>query len=668
MWLRPAAVKSRRALGGALIVLSLVRGAAAQPRPSEDLTGLTLEQLMDIEVTSASKKREALARSPAALYVITREDIRRAGATSLAEALRLAPGLEVARINSNQWAISARGFNGRFANKLLTLVDGRTVYTPLFSGVYWETLDTLLSDVDRIEVIRGPGAALWGANAVNGVINIITRTAEETAGGAVNATVGNEERFLGAARYGGALGKDAHYRVFAKYTNRDAFADAEAPAGDAWHGAHAGFRADRRRGKDTFTLQGDVHADHATSRITVPSLLPPTSEERADVADLSGIDVLGRFARTLPSGAEVRAQLYYDATDNESSIYRESRHTVDLDLQHRFHLGKRQDIVWGAGYRLSRDALDGSFALSFSPRTRDLQLASAFVQDEVTIVPDRLQLRAGTRVERQELTGLLVQPTLRALYTPHPHHTLWGAVSRALRTPSRAEEDVRINLAVQDGALIAGVGSRSLKSEKLMGLELGYRLQSTARSALDMAAFWNDYRGLRTAEPDTPFLEADPAPAHLVLPLRADNRLDGRTYGLEVSADLSIASRLKVRAGYAFLHMSLEGRASSDSTLSSAEGHVPRHQGQLRAYFDLGRAWQLDAGIYGVGRLADPDFAVPAYARVDGRAAWLASPRITVSAQVQNALSAAHREFGPSTFVTPSDVQRSVFATVAVRF
>jgi iron complex outermembrane receptor protein len=646
---------------------AVARPSARSPRVDDDLTRLTLEQLMDIEVTSASRKREALARSPAALYVVTREDIRRSGVTSLAEVLRQVPGLQVARINSNQWAISARGFNGRFANKLLILVDGRTVYTPLFSGVYWEELDMPLPDVERIEVIRGPGAALWGANAVNGVINILTRPASETLGGLAVAAAGNEERALGTLRYGGALGTAAHYRVFAEYVDRDDAVDHGVPAGDDWRLAHAGLRADAHRGGDALTVQAGVETGRIHNRLVIPSLLPPTSAVVRDRGRVDGAWGLVRWTRTFASKSELKVQLYYDATHRDSFIYEERRGTADFDLQHQFHWGARQEVVWGAGYRSSRDTLDGSFALSFTPRRRDLRLASAFVQDEIEVRRD-FRIRAGLRLEHHEFTGLEVQPTLRAVYTPHPQYAFWAAVSRALRTPSRAEEDVRVNLAVRDGALLAGFGNRDLQSETLFGLELGYRQQATARAAFDAAAFWNDYADLRTAEPGLPFLESEPAPAHLVVPVRADNRLAGHTYGFELSGDWAMAPRLKLRAGYSFLRMHLEGQQSSDSTLSSAEGHVPRHQVQLRASYDLGRACQLDAAAYGVDRLADPQFAVPRYVRVDARVAWVPSPALTFSANVQNALQAAHREFGPSTFVSPAEIQRSFFGLVIVRF
>ena len=406
---------------------------AAGGGAGRDLAEISLDELVNLKVTSVSKKPENLSHAPAAITVITGEDIRRSGATTIAEALRLAPGLEVARQDSVSWAISSRGFNDIFANKLLVLVDGRSVYTPLFSGVYWDVQDTLLEDIDRIEVIRGPGAALWGANAVNGVINITTKTAKETQGGLVTGGGGTEERGFGSVRYGGKINDQSWYRVYAKYFNRDDSAmPAGGPAGDEWDGLRGGFRVDWEHSPpNLLTLQGDIYSGTEHQRYALATPTPPYSSLQPQKIQVAGGNLLGRWTHTFNEDADLRFQTYYDRTQRELEIFKEDRDTFDLDLQLHHPFGERQDIVWGLGYRHTDSYnLKSNFNLSFVPTDRKTEEYSALVQDEISLVRDRLRLTIGSKFEHNDYTGFEIQPSGRLLWTPHPRHSAWASISR----------------------------------------------------------------------------------------------------------------------------------------------------------------------------------------------------------------------------------------------
>jgi len=465
----------------ASLLVSLTAIAQTQ-KPTPDLAETSLETLMNIEVTSASKKQEKLSQTAAAIYVITQEDIRRSGATSIPELLRMVPGSDVAHIDANKWAISARGLNEQFADKMLVLIDGRTVYTPLFSGVYWDVQDTLLEDIDRIEVIRGPGATLWGANAVNGVINIITKQAKDTQGSLLTSGGGNQERGFGAVRYGGKLGDRGHYRFFAKYFNRDAFARSSGDnAVDGWNILREGFRTDWKvTDQDSLTIQGDFYNGSAGVEVPgVASLSPPTTGSLDDRTHLVGGNLLGRWHRAFSDRSDTTLQMYYDRADRRDILLGEVRHTIDLDFGHHLAVGNRHDILWGLGYRFTGDQTTGSLTFSFNPSSRSDNLYSTFAQDEINLVPARLRLTLGTKLEHNNYSGLEIQPNIRLLWTPHPHHAIWAAVSRAVETPSREEANARINKAAfvrADGTtrLVSEFGNPGLPAEAVLANEFGY--------------------------------------------------------------------------------------------------------------------------------------------------------------------------------------------------
>ncbi|MCP5005924.1 MAG: TonB-dependent receptor plug domain-containing protein, partial [Planctomycetes bacterium] len=440
------------------IVLLLTPVLTLDVLAKNDLTSLSLEDLMNIKVTSVSKRPQKLIDAASAIYVITQEDIRRSGATNIPDALRRVPGIQVAHINMNTWAITSRGLNSFLSNKLLVLMDGRSVYTPLFSGVYWDVQDTLLEDIDRIEVIRGPGASLWGDNAVNGVINIITKQAGDTQGGLLSTGYGNEQQGFGNLRYGNKIGNDAYFRVYSKYFNRDNAVDASGKkTNDSWHAQRGGFRIDWDiKKQDSLTVQGDIYDSKFGETAATVSLTSPFSNTINDDSKFAGWNVLTRWKHTFSEYSNFELQLYYDQTERESIKLREDRDTYDFDFQHRFKFGERQDVVWGLGYRLTHDNIRNSFDFSFNPDSRSMSLYSGFVHDEITLIEDKLRLTVGSKLSYNVFTGLEVQPNARLLWKPCERHSTWLSFSRAVRTPSRAENDIRINKEVlSSGALVS---------------------------------------------------------------------------------------------------------------------------------------------------------------------------------------------------------------------
>lgn len=683
----------RRGVRGAATVLLAVLAAAAvaapaggqapespppaSPPPGEpeerkgDLTELSIEELMSIEVTSVSKRAEAISRAAAAVYVLSQEDLRRSGVTSLPEALRLVPGVQVARATSSIWAISARGFNGRFANKLLVLIDGRSVYTPLFSGVFWDVQGTLIEDIDRIEVIRGPGAALWGANAVNGVINVITKQAAETRGTLVRGALGSEIDALAAVRHGGGGGRTA-WRVFAEGSDRDGGEPLDGRAApDDWSLARGGFRLDHDRGAGgLLTAQGGVYDGESGERLIPLSPLAPGLPARVE-NDLRGGHLSARWRRATSAASELVVQGYVDHNQRAQPILEERRTTFDLELQHSFSL-RRQEIVWGVGFRHTDDELRGSEAIGFRPDERSDRLWSAFVQDQITAVPGRVWLTLGTKLEENDYTGFEVQPSVRALWIPRRGHTLWSAVSRAVRTPSRAEADVEL---VTDtfpaGTLFPGappavavvLGSDGFESEELIAFEAGYRVGLGIGVFLDVAAFYNRYDELRDVRAEAPFLDQGPPP-RLVVPAVVANLMQGDTHGLEVAAEWWVDDRWRLAAAYGLLRMDLE---SGGQGAEAIEGGSPQQQLTLRSSWDLGPRLQGDVVARWVDAL--PAQGIDDYLEADVRLAWSPRSELTLELVGRNLLDDSHQEFVPEIIATqPTAVERSVHAGLSWRF
>jgi iron complex outermembrane receptor protein len=631
-----------------LLLTFLLPGAAAAQEPriaaAADLKKLSIEELMEIDVTSVSRRSERLNQAAAAIIVITQEDIRRSGVTSLPSALRLINSLHVARQTQRDWAISARGFNLTTANKMLVLIDGRSVYTPLFSGVFWDVQDTLLEDVERIEVIRGPGATLWGANAVNGVINIITKTAADTQGGLVTAGAGDEERGFGAARWGGTFGADkGQYRVYGKYFDRDPLVLANgSDAHDDMRMGQGGFRADwKTSDADALTIQGDAYRGKS-------------GETTRDDTDVDGGNLTGRWTRTTSERSGLELQVYWDRTHRRiPNLFEEHLDILDLDFQHHLPLAERHDLVWGFGYRWHQDEVGNSSVIGFFPPRRSFGLASLFAQDEISLLGDRLGVTVGTKVEHNESTGIEVQPSIRAAWKPNDRRTLWGAVSRAVRTPTRIDEDV-IGFGPNGSHLVEG--SRDFDSEELLAYELGYRFQPNPELLIDVATFYNVYDHLRSQEPppDAPF------PRVLL------NKLNAETWGGELRVNTQPRQGLRVQFAYARLEKRLHLDADSRDPLGGVgEGNDPEDRFAVRGLLDLPSNLELDAWVRYVGALPQP--RVDAYTELDVRLGWHAAEALELSLVGQNLLHSSHEEFGPATPFREA-VERSFYGKATWRF
>jgi len=619
-----------------LVVLAVsAPPARAQQRDSiEALKHLTLDQLMNIDVMSVSLRPQRLFETPSAIQVITQDDIRASGATSLPEALRLASNLQVAQVDARQWAISARGFNGTTANKLLVLIDGRTVYTPLFSGVFWDVQDVLLSDVDRIEVISGPGATLWGANAVNGVINVITKDAKDTGGLLVTGGGGTELRGLGSARYGGGLGAHGNYRIYGKAFSRDPSLLSNGQAApDGWHMGQGGFRLDWEA-PDSNRLS--LHGDWYDGRIAQAS--------PGHIA-VSGGNVMAKWAHPFSARSDLTVQAYYDRTHRDiPGTFGEDLDIYDIDLQHRTVVGTRHDVVWGVGYRLINDRVVNTAALAFLPPHVARQWFTAFAQDEIALASDRLHVTLGTKIEHNDYTGFEIQPSGRVNWTFSPSRTLWAGISRAVRTPSRIDRE--LYAPGQPPYFLAG--GPSFHSETELAYEVGYRHQQGA-VVLAFASFYSRYHGLRSVEQVNP-----PNPTPIVIA----NGQDGESYGGEATASYRITDDWQVHAGYTELRVHIwPNPGSTDTSRGTGESHTPNRQLSLGSSLRLGAQWSVDGGFRYLAAIANQQ--LPAYAELDARVSWRPVAALELSVSGRNLLHEQHPEFG--TPAARRDIERGVY-------
>lgn len=598
---------------------------------------------LDTPVTTVSRRESTVGRSPAAVFVIDQQMIERSGARSIPEALRIAPGVHVARLDANKWAISIRGANHLYSNKLLVQIDGRAVYSPLFGGTFWDEQDVVLEDVERIEVIRGPGATVWGANAVNGVINIITKRAEDTQGGLVVSGGGDQEKVFNTFRYGGKAGDDLHWRVYGKHFARD---DGFSPEGahDAWNQGRGGFRADwTPTDSDLFTLQGDIY--HGTSRGTGAVYSPsfPFFEVRRNEVPHNGGNLLSRWTRQLNEESSWSVQLYYDRRERSSDFLSLERDTYDLDCQYNFAVGAYQRITTGAGYRRSEDATWGTPGLTFDPASKEIDLYSAFVQDELELVEDRWFLTLGSKLEHNDFTGFEVQPSARVLFMPDERQSWWTAVSRAVRTPARTDADfiVRGPASFVPPMQYELRTQRNIQSEDLLAYELGYRAQPRDELSFDVALFYHDYDDvIEFMSAGTPFV----SPAGLVLPLTNANTGEFRTFGAELSTRWQLRPRWHLLSTYTWL----------ESTTS------PQNLLFMQSAWTLNPCWEVDLNL----RYADsiPALRIPSYITCDARLAWTPRERLEVSVVGQNLLDSHHPQFRDSfgTFEA-TEVRRGVY-------
>ncbi len=660
----------------AVIALCLWTAApcAATETPPEkvlDFTDLSLEELKNVEIVTASKTPERLSEIPAAVYVITQEDIRRSGANSIPEILRLAPGVQAARVTSTEWDVNIRGLNELYSNKLLVLIDGRSVYTPIFSGVFWDMQDVVIEDIERIEVIRGPGAAVWGANAVNGVINIITKSAAETDGTLLAATGGTEEG-VGTVRYGDRVNAGLTYRLYLKYFSRGELAGEWNRLNDIqpssnWDSWRAGWRMDwRRDAGETFTFQGDAFTSRYDTEVERIILTEPYISEESDTSESSGGHLLGRWERRLSGASDMSLQLFYDRAYKEYNPGTSTVDTLDLDGVYHYAGFSRHDIVCGLGFRHISDRFGNSYEIAIHPERLDQQILSAFIQDEVRLLPDRLSMTLGAKFEHNDYTGFEVQPSVRFLLSADDSQTFWTAVSRAVRVPSRLERDVEGNLLIpgngSDGPVTVNeFGNPDLKAETLVAYELGYRVQPADNFWLDAAIFFNDYDDLITLKPGEECLLSD-GEDDCGVPLYYDNVMEGEAWGIELAADWAPVRKLRFKAAYTFLETKLNYNPSAADDLEyiSFGAEPPRNQFSLRAMADVTPAVEFDLWFRYVDRLADND--VDDYNTLDARLAWRATDHVTLSVTGQNLFDSRHSEY------SEYEVKRSVYGKIEWAF
>lgn len=655
-----------------------VTAVAATP----DLTQLSIEELMNVEVVSPTRQIQKLADSASAIFVITQEDIRRSGATSIPEALRLAPGVQVARIDAANWAVSVRGFNGWYANKLLVLVDDRSIYNPAFAGVYWEVQDLLMEDIERIEVVRGPGASLWGANAVNGVINIITKRAADTQG-LVSVTAGSHQQPTVGMRFSGQLGDNAHYRVYSKYLRQEGLQDSDGQdAHDDWREGSGGFRLDWTPAEhDSVSLYGGLYEGRVHQNLLVPSLIPPYMQPEQDSARLSGGHLQGRWERHLSETSRWSLQLSYQNQQREDAIIGFDIDTFDIDFQHTFKPNRRHALIWGFSYRHYQDQYQPTVLGAMTPAKLDYELWSGFVQDQISLIPQQLELTLGSRLEHNDFSGWELQPNARLLWTPHPQHRLWGSISRAVRTPSRGDNGINLNLiglppqspSFPFSSIIGFQGNTDFASEKVTAYEVGYRTWPTERLSLDITAFYNDYDDLRAISPQ--YDKATLVNGQLRVPAWFVNGDRGESYGLEVASHWEVMAGWRLQLAYSYLQTDLHNKPGFPSLIAVSRDSAPRHRVSLLSSFDYGPDWDFDLWLHYVSdipRLAVPTptltTAISDHFSVNARIGWRPRRDLEISLVGTNLLGPAHVEFVREVYSFPEQVERSIYGQLRWSF
>ncbi len=613
---------------------------------------LTLEQLGNVQVTTVSKEPAEVWKTAAAVYVITQDDIQRSGVTNIPEALRLAPGVEVARIDSSKWSIGIRGFGSRLSRSVLVLIDGRTVYTTLIAGTYWEVQNVLLEDVERIEIIRGPGGTIWGPNAVNGVINIITRHTKDTHGELVSVGGGSVDQGVFNARYGAGNNKNFDYRVYAMGFDRGPEYHPDGQNFDRWRAAQGGFRADWAEStRDTFTLQGDIYDEGAGESVVATSYTAPYSQVLDGTARLSGGNILGRWQKTLGERTDFQVQFDYDRANRREPNFIDLRDTFDVDFLDRFRLPARQQISWGLGARFSRgDNPQVVSGLVFLPTKRTDELYTGFFQDEIGLIKDHLALSVGTKLLRTNFTGIQLEPSARLLWTPTDKQTLWAAFTHAVRTPSDGERNFFLSGYIgMSGGLpfFARFNANpNFRSEQLNGYEAGYRRLFRWHIYVDVTAFYNHHSDLESEDITGPaYVENTPPPTHLLLPAEFGNGLLGTTKGFEIAPEWKPRSFWRLRASYSFLQMDLKKAPNSldVGTAPTITGSSPRHQVTAQSDFDFARHFSLDLTYRYVSALTAQ--AVPDYSTADAHFGWELSQHFRLSITGQNLLQPHHAEF-----------------------
>jgi iron complex outermembrane receptor protein len=625
------------------------------------LTDLSLQELLNIKVVSVTKRPENLSDSPSAIQVITNDQLRRSGATNIPEALRLATNLNIAQQNSHEWIISARGFSSDVGNKLLVLMDGRTLYTPLFSGVFWDRQDYLLEDIDRVEVISGPGGTLWGANAVNGVINLRSKSAEDTQGWYGEAASGDLLETLVGMRYGAALGESTHYRVYGKYSDRDNGQLSNGAEGsDAWNMGQFGFRVDAGTGDDELTWQGDYYDTESWL-------------SHGEQSQTKGGNMLGRWTRSYSETSNSSLQLYFDHTElylptppiilngsqfAEAGLFADKLDTIDLDFQHSFEAFQAHKVVWGLGYRWTKDEVTNSPGLGFLPPNLSQDLFNAFIQDEIELISETLALTLGSKVEHNDYTGTEWEPNIRLNWRVNSENMVWSAISRAVRMPSRIDREIRQPAPPN---LVVLSGGDEFKSERVVAYEVGYRAMLSEQMIVSLALFHNEYSDIRSTNftPTT------------LLPFYFENNLHGETQGLELNLNYQALEWWQLQLGYNYLRQDLRVKSGAyDFNNALNETADPKNQVSLRSSMNIGATTTLDLGYRWVDRLPTNNAGqlvyVPSYGELDLRLACIIDRNLEIALVGQNLLHDHHQEFGiPGP--TQEEVGRSLFLKLQVR-
>ena len=639
-----------------LILISLSSLGLAQDSTQVDFSGFSLEELLDVEVVSISRQAEGIQGAAAAVFVISAEDIRRSGALSIPEVLRLAPGLNVARINANTWAVTSRGFNSRFANKLQVLVDGRSVYSPMFSGVYWEDSSVMMEDIERIEIIRGPGATMWGANAVNGVINIITVKPEHGKNTSfVGATVSTRNGFKGAGRVEGDLGDRGAWNLSAQYQNHGSSKmETGEDSFDEWDEQLVRVRLDQQLGtRDNITVTGHHFTGNMDNDYPNNTPYPPYSSTGRDTVDFLNSSFQTIWVREISQTSGMKLGLYFTHFEREETLLREINNIVDMDFQHNFLAGNNHALIWGASFRYFHDNIRGNPTISFIPGSNNDRVFSAFVQDDWSLITDRLKLTLGEKWEHRDYIGDQWQPNVRMSWTPSPRTTWWGAIARAVRVPSRINRHIQMDMTIMPpGAMFPGtptttlsmVGNQNMVPEELLAHEVGFRFKPNKTLSFDLALFLNEYDQLRILERG----DLQPHPVHdpptMMIPLIIGNGPGGRTQGGELAADWMPFKKAKLQLAYSnwnFKPADLDG--ASESGMESMS--TPRHQISLRGLFCPGPGWEVDFWFrFTDDLLADPE-NVESWDELDLRLSWHPSQQLDLVLGGQNLLHENHQEF-----------------------
>mgnify|MGYP003860045159 CR=1 FL=1 len=624
----------------------------------EKLSQLNLEELMslDIIVTSAAKKPQKLANTASAIYVLTNNDIRRSGATTLPEVLRLVPGVQVARINAHKWAVSVRGFTSQYSSKLQVLIDGRSIYSHLTANVIWDISNPMLEDIERIEVIRGSGATLWGANAMNGVINIITKHSKDTKDNLLIAGAGNEEKHFAAARHGGEIADGSHYRFYIKsFEHDDGGSINGAQTNDLSRGFQGGFRSDLKvSNQDELTFQGDYFEGEEEENLTAVSL-PKKSIDTKPVQ----YNLLGRWQHTGSQGNELTLQFYFNREQWDNDISSPALpdfniDTYDIDFQHRFKAFERHDITWGLGYRLISDSYEDSTLVRYHPKHRIIPLYSGFIQNEIDLIPGFWHVIIGSKFEHNDYTGFEIQPTIRTLFN-WDDQTLWAAISRSTRTPSRAEDNSSFTDGVAGAPLtINFINASNLKSEEMISYEIGYRFKFNKRLGFDLSAYYNDYGRLV----DISSTNQNGS----VITIDTSFTGDATVLGFEAAMDWRPIDSLTVKLSYSFLDDS-----STVSDTSSNTEAAPHHLTTLFTSYDISRQWEFDFITRAVDQIDEYDIA--AYIAIDTRLAFKPINGLELSVAAQNLFDSNHPEFGEKGIeTTPTEIERSIYGKVSWQF